>query len=130
MNAMKHSKAALVIMFCAVFIIGCGQSSDTTAMQHDNTRVNERDRNAAQPTADQQKENKTDRELTQTIRQSVMDEESFSTNAKNIKIISENGWVTLKGPVNSNEEKRSIVAKAVSATGDAAKVTDQISVEN
>ena len=99
-------------------------------MSADNTAVNERDRNAGEVTADQQKENETDRALTQKIRQSVMADESFSTYAQNIKIISQNGTVTLKGPVKSNEEKRSIVAMAVSATGDAAKVIDEITVEH
>jgi hyperosmotically inducible periplasmic protein len=128
--AMTYSKAALVLLICTVFFIGCGQNSDMTAQAPDNTRVNERDRNPAEQTADQQNENERDRDLTQKIRQLVMADETYSTNAQNIKIISHNGMVTLKGPVNTAEEKRSIVAKAVSATGDANKVTDQISVEN
>lgn len=127
---MKHSKVALVLLLCTAFFIGCGQNSDRTGASADNTAVNERDRNPGEVTADQQKENATDRELTQKIRQAVMADESFSTYAQNIKIISQNGTVTLKGPVKSNEEKRSIVAMAVSATGDAAKVIDEITVEH
>ncbi len=127
--AMKYPKAALTILFCTAFLIGCGQNPEATDLEPDNTRVNARDMDSAEPTADQQQQNATDLELTQRIRQSVMADESFSTYAKNIKIISQNGRVTLKGPVASDDEKTSIVAMAVAATGDATKVTDQISVE-
>ncbi|HUG82046.1 MAG TPA: BON domain-containing protein [Bryobacterales bacterium] len=87
-----------------------------------------RDRNIGEVTADQQSENTTDRELTAKIRQSVMADDELSTNAHNIKIISQNGAVTLKGPVDSEGERRSIVEKAVTAAGGADRVTDQISV--
>lgn len=127
---MTYTKAALVLLFCTTLFIGCGQNSDTATVEPDNTRVNERDRDSSELTADQQNQNETDLELTNKIRQSVMADKSFSTYAQNIKIISQNGMVTLKGPVNSDAEKRSIVAMAVAATGDVAKVTDQISVEN
>ena len=91
--------------------------------------MNERDRNAGEVTADQQKTNATDQEMTKKIRQSVMADKSLSTYAHNIKIISQNGTVTLKGPVKSDDEKQSLVAKAVAVAGSADKVTDQISVK-
>ena len=71
----------------------------------DNTKVNERDRNTAAPTADQQKENRPDRDITRDIRRSIMADKSLSTYAHNVKIISQNGMVTLKGPVRSDDEK-------------------------
>jgi hyperosmotically inducible periplasmic protein len=125
---MKQSKIVLTILFCAAAVIGYGQTPDpnTTA---DNTKVNKRDRSAGEVTADQQKANATDRELTKKIRQSVMADKSLSTYAHNIKIISQNGAVTLKGPVKSDDEKRAVVAKAVAVAGSADKVTDQISVK-
>ncbi len=126
---MRYSKAVLAILFCTASAIGYGQNPDTTAPQPDNTKVNKRDKNAAEATADQQKANVTDRELTKKIRQSVIADKSLSTYAHNVKIISQNGMVTLKGPVKSEDEKKSIVAMAVAATGDAGKVTDQISVK-
>lgn len=95
----------------------------------DNTKVNKRDRDAGQVTADQQKENSGDRKLTQDIRRSIMEDKSLSTYAHNVKIISQNGTVTLKGPVKSDEEKQSVIAKAVGVVGSADKVTDQISVK-
>jgi hyperosmotically inducible periplasmic protein len=124
---MKHSQIALTILFCvAAPLISYGQTSDPKA---DNTKVNKRDRNSGEVTADQQKANAADRDLTKKIRQSVIDDKSLSTYAHNIKIISQNGVVTLKGPVKSDDEKKAIVAKAVAVTGSADKVTDQMSVK-
>jgi hyperosmotically inducible protein len=123
---MKLSRIALTILFTVSAFACYGQASDTKA---DNTKVNKRDRNSGEVTADQQKVNATDRDLTKKIRQSVMADKSLSTYAHNIKIISQNGVVTLKGPVKSDDEKKAIVAKAVAVTGSADKVTDQISVK-
>jgi hyperosmotically inducible protein len=92
----------------------------------DNTRVNQRDRNKAEPTADQQKENKSDRELTKEIRRSIVKDKSLSTYAHNVKVISENGSVTLKGPVRSEDEKKAIEAKAAEVAGK--NVNSEISV--
>jgi len=122
---MKQPKIALTILFCAA--CACyGQESGTKA---DNTKVNKRDRNAGEVTAGQQKENTNDRELTAKIRRSLMEDKSLSTYAHNVKIITQNGAVTLKGPVKSDAEKKSVVEKAVAVAGSADKVTDQISVK-
>ena len=72
----------------------------------DNTKVNKRDRQAGAAMADQQKENTGDRELSAQIRRALTDEKDLSTYAHNVKIVAENGIVTLKGPVRSQEEKR------------------------
>jgi len=64
----------------------------------------------------------------QTIRKAVMDDKTLSTYAHNIKIISEHGKVTLKGPVHSQDEKNAIIAKAKDVVGDG-NVTDQITVK-
>lgn len=101
-------------------------SSQQTAP--DNTKVNERDRDKSEPTADQQKENSSDRDITQQIRQSVMKDKSLSSYAHNVKIISENGKVTLKGPVRSDEEKAAIEAKAAAIAGQD-KVTSELEVK-
>jgi osmotically-inducible protein OsmY len=107
-----------------------GQTPDQTTPTPDNTKVNQRDRNAAEATADQQKMNPADRALTRNIRRSIMADKSLSTYAHNIKIISQNGAVTLKGPVKSDDEKANVIAKAVAVAGSADKVTDQISVKH
>jgi hyperosmotically inducible periplasmic protein len=125
---MKHSKAFFTMLFCTAAVIGHAQTPDTST-KPDNTKVNKRDRNAGEATADQQKTNATDQEMTKKIRRSIMADKSLSTYAHNIKIISQNGAVTLKGPVKSNEEKEAVMAKAVVVAGSADKVTDQISVK-
>ena len=93
----------------------------------DNTKVNTRDRADNAVTADQQKENATDRNLAQKIRRSVMNDKALSTYAHNVKIVSQGGQVTLKGPVRSEEEKHTIEAKAVEVAG-AGHVVNQMSV--
>ena len=96
----------------------------------DNTRVNQRDKNPAEATADSQKMNAADRALTAKIRKAVMADKSLSTYAHNIKIISQNGTVTLKGPVRSDEEVKSLVAKAADAAGGPDKVVNQLAVKS
>ncbi|MBY0544589.1 MAG: BON domain-containing protein [Gammaproteobacteria bacterium] len=58
-----------------------------------------------------------DRNMMRRIRKAVVDDTSLSTDAQNVKIISVNGHVTLKGPVSSSEEKRKIEAKAIAVAG-------------
>lgn len=81
------------------------------------------------PTADQQKNNSADRHLTQQIRKAVVADKSLSTEAHNVKIITQNGMVTLRGQVKSDEEKKAIEQHAVDAAGSASKVNDEISVK-
>jgi hyperosmotically inducible periplasmic protein len=91
--------------------------------QADNTKNNKGD----QPTADQQKENATDRQITQRIRSAVVKDKELSTYAHNIKIITQNGEVTLKGPVRTEQEKESIESKAVGVAGNG-HVTNQLEI--
>jgi len=93
----------------------------------DNTKVNTRDRAKGAVTADQQKENAGDRELTRKIRQSLVKDKTLSTYAHNVKVIAQGGQVTLKGPVRSDEEKQSVEAKATEVAG-SGHVTNQMSV--
>jgi hyperosmotically inducible protein len=97
--------------------------------QPDNTKVNQRDKNPGEATADNQKGNADDLALTAKIRKAVMADKSLSTYAHNIKIISQNGMVTLKGPVQSDNEVKSLMAKAADAAGGAAKVVNQLAVK-
>ena len=91
-------------------------------------RVNERDRSQNEPTADQQKDNRSDRDITQQIRQSIMKDKSLSTYAHNVKIVTQDGQVTLKGPVRSEDEKKAIEAKAAEVAGDD-KVTSELNIK-
>ena len=104
------------------------QATDDTT-KPDNTSVNKRDRNPGEATADQQKMNAADRALTAKIRKSVVADKSLSTYAHNVKIISQNGTVTLKGPVHSDDEVTSIMAKASEVAGSPDKVVNQMSVK-
>jgi hyperosmotically inducible periplasmic protein len=111
---MRLSKLALgVALFCGAAAI---QAQDQPA-KPDNTKVNKRDRSKTEPTADQQKENKSDREVARSVRRAIVADKSLSTYAHNIKVIVQNGSVTLKGPVHSEEEKSAIEAKAAEVAG-------------
>jgi hyperosmotically inducible periplasmic protein len=83
----------------------------------DNTKVNARERAKGAVTADQQKENANDRDLTQKIRRALMQDKSLSTYAHNVKVIAQGGQVTLKGPVRSVQEKETVEAKALEVAG-------------
>ena len=95
----------------------------------DNTAFNKRDQSPGEATADQQKMNAADRALTAKIRKAVVADKSLSTYAHNVKIISQNGTVTLKGPVRSDDEVKSIMAKATAEAGSPDNVVNQMSVK-
>jgi len=94
------------LLACSLTLTGAAIAQDPGSTKPDNTKVNKQDRGATATTADQQKNNLTDRELTQKIRKAVIADKSLSTYAHNVKIISQNGSVTLKGPVKSEDEKK------------------------
>lgn len=102
--------------------------SGTAQVPPDNTKVNQRDRDKAQPTADQQKDNKSDRELARQVRRALVKDKSLSTYAHNVKVIAQNGVVTLKGAVRSDQEKQAVEAKATEAAGGEDKIKSEISV--
>ena len=99
--------------------------SATTAP--DNTERNVQDRSGATLTPGDQSESEADRTLTQKVRQAVVADDSLSTNAHNIKIITSNGVVTLRGPVNTAKEKATIDAKAQQIAG-ATKIDNQLEI--
>jgi osmotically-inducible protein OsmY len=103
-------------------------TQDQTAPAPDNTKTNQRDRSPNAQTADQQKDNQNDRDVTRQIRQAIMNDKNLSVYAHNVKIISQNGTVTLKGPVRSEDEKQAIEAKANAVVGSNAKVVNEITV--
>jgi hyperosmotically inducible periplasmic protein len=115
-------------------LLACGtlmlaqDSTEQSAPASDNTKMNQRDRNPNEPTADQQQNNHSDRDITQQVRQAIISDKTFSTYAHNIKVITQNGQVTLKGPVRSDDEKRAVEAKAAAIAGDG-KVTSELTVK-
>jgi hyperosmotically inducible protein len=82
-----------------------------------------------QVTADQQSSATTDRHLTAKIRKALIADKALSTYAHNVKIITQNGTVTLKGPVKSEEEKQQVASKAADAAGGSDKVDNQLTVK-
>jgi hyperosmotically inducible protein len=109
-------------------LAGAQTTDQSNAPEPDNTKVNQRDRDPNAATADQQKMNPGDRETTKQIRQAIMKDKSISSYGHNVKVITQNGMVTLKGPVRSEEEKKAIEAKAAEIAGPD-KVTDQLDVK-
>jgi osmotically-inducible protein OsmY len=100
------------------------RNQDNQQTAPDNTKKN---KDQTSPTADQQKINPSDRAITQKIRKAVHDDTSLSTYAHNIKIIAQDGKVTLRGPVRSDDEKRNLQAKAVAVAGKE-NVTNQLEI--
>jgi hyperosmotically inducible periplasmic protein len=74
-------------------------------------------------------ESEPDRTITQNVRQAVTADDSISTNGKNVKIITVDGTVTLRGPVKSEQEKTNIAAKAQQIAG-VKKVDNQLEIAN
>jgi len=95
--------------------------------QVDNSRLNERDRSGETQTSGDQSNNAEDIKLTAAIRQAIVKDDSLTTTAKNVKIITANGTVTLRGPVNSADEKTKIEQLATSAAG-GAKIDNQLEI--
>jgi hyperosmotically inducible periplasmic protein len=93
----------------------------------DNTKTNQGDANKGAVTAEQQKMNPADRNTTRQIRSAIYKDKSLSTYAHNIKVITQDGKVTLKGPVRTADEKAGIEAKAAAVVG-AENVTNQLQV--
>lgn len=119
------------VLLASIFLVsGFGPlwaQQDSSQAPADNTKVNQRDRNQSEPTADQQKENTNDRQLTQQIRRAIVKDKSLSSDAHNVKIVTQNGAVTLKGPVKSAEEKQAVESKAAEVAG-ADKVNSELQV--
>jgi hyperosmotically inducible periplasmic protein len=94
----------------------------------DNTEKNVRDRNEKTLTPPDQGGNASDRELTAAIRRAIVQDDSLSTNAHNVKIVTVDSVVTLRGPVKSAAEKAAVASKAEKATG-VKRVDNQLEVE-
>ena len=110
-----------------LLVIPVWAQQQPASTQPDNTKLNQRDRQPGEPTADQQKENTSDRDLAKQVRQSFVHDKSLSTYAHNVKVIAQGGKVTLKGPVHSEEEKNALGAKAAEIAG-ASNVDNQLDV--
>jgi osmotically-inducible protein OsmY len=104
--------------------VAVGSLALVFAQQPDNTKMNKGD----QPTADQAKNTASDRDIMQNIRKAITSDSSLSTYAHNVKVISRNGKVTLKGPVRSEDEKKLVESKATEVAG-VGNVTNELTVK-
>jgi len=129
---MNYALRLLCVLVLGLTSLGVWAQQDQSPAESttapDNTKVNKRDRDPGQATADQQSNSQGDRDLTRQIRQAIVKDKSLSSYAHNIKVITLNGEVTLKGPVNTEEEKQAIGAKAAEVVGNPDKVHNQIEV--
>jgi hyperosmotically inducible protein len=116
----------LVLLVLSIAPTVSAQSSSGST-ENDNSSINARDRSSSEPTADQQKENRSDLQMAQQIRQALVKDKSLSTYGHNIKVIAQNGKVTLKGPVHSEQEKDAIISKAAAIAGQS-NIADEIDV--
>lgn len=93
----------------------------------DNTGVNKRDRDDKTLTPMDQGESEADRKITQQVRQAVMKDGSLSFSAKNVKIITINGKVTLRGSV-KNAEERAAIERAAAQVAGTGRVDSQLEI--
>lgn len=127
----KYALFSMILILAPFIVYGAEESlSDTPAAMErsnpdnlnpenskpDNTNINKRDRDNQTLTPLDQSNTNADVKITQAIRKSIM-QQDFSTDAKNIKIITQNGEVTLRGSVNNNAEAMKIAALAKAVPG-------------
>ena len=124
---MMLMKRILLVLACLITASLAATASDDKT-EPDNTAVNERDRSRETQTSGDQSNSSADLKTTQAIRQALMKDSELSTTAKNVKIITDNGQVTLRGPVKNAQEKEKIDQLARSAAG-GAKIDDQLDIK-
>jgi len=94
----------------------------------ENTEINARDKDNTTLTPEDQKENESDIKITAEIRQAIIKNKSLSVNAQNVKIITRNGVVTLRGPVETKKESKKL-RKIAKHTPGVLKVDNQLEIK-
>jgi hyperosmotically inducible periplasmic protein len=125
---LKRTVLTLVLSSALLGLATLIMAQESPPPARDNSAVNVRDRAPGAMTADQQSNAKSDVELTRRIRRAVVKDHSLSMLAHNVKIVSANGSVTLRGPVKTEEEKTAIASKAQAIAG-AGNVNNQLEVK-
>ena len=121
-------KRILLALACLTAFGLAALTADDKTAEPDNTATNQRDRSGQTKTSGDQSNSSADLKTTQAIRQALMKDGGLSMTAKNIKIITASGQVTLRGPVKTAEEKARIDQLAKSAAG-GAKIDNQLEVK-
>lgn len=127
---MKRVLILSMVALCALPGLAAATDHDAAAQKPaDNSAKNVRDRDGTTLTpGDQAKGSDADVKITQEIRKAVVADDSLSTNAHNVKIITLGGVVTLRGPVASQAEKTKVASIAAQHAGGPTKVTNEIEV--
>lgn len=128
----KYRSVRLLPMWTALLtsssaLVWAQENGSASQTAPDNTRTNERDRSKSEATADQQKDDSSDEAITQRVRKAILQDKSLSTYAHNVKIITRDGNVILKGPVRSIGEKRVVEGKAIAVAGED-RVSSQLQI--
>ena len=121
-------KRTLLALACLSTFSLAAFAADNEKAKPDNTSTNERDRSGETKTSGDQSNSSADLKITQAIRRALMKDPELSTTAKNIKVITANGQVTLRGPVKTAQEKAKVDQIAKSAAG-GAQIDDQLEVK-
>jgi len=121
-------KRTLLALACLSVFGLAALAADNEKAKPDNTTTNQRDRSGKTKTSGDQSNSSADLKTTQAIRQALMKDGGLSTSAKNIKVITANGHVTLRGPVKTAQEKAKIDQLAKSAAG-GAQIDNQVDVK-
>ena len=121
-------KRTLVALTCLSVFSVAALAADDEEARPDNTKTNERDRSGETETSGDQSNSSADLKITQAIRRALMKDSELSTTAKNIKVITTNGQITLRGPVKTAQEKTKIDQLARSAAG-GAQIDNQLDVK-
>ena len=121
-------KRTLLALGCLSALSLAALAADNEKAKPDNTAKNERDRSSETKTSGDQSNTSADLKITQSIRRALMKDRELSTTAKNIKVITANGQVTLRGAVKNAQEKAKIDQLAKSAAG-GAQIDDQLEVK-
>src|SRR5438045_7484981 len=121
-------KRTLLALACLSALSLAAFGADNEKAKPDNTATNDRDRSGETQTSGDQSNSSADLKITQAIRRALMKDSELSTTAKNIKVVTANGQVTLRGPVKTTQEKAKVDQIARSAAG-GAKIDDHLEVK-
>lgn len=123
---MKHRIIAVSFALAVAALAPQARAGDYAP---DNTGSNARDRSGSTLTTGDQSNSKQDLAITQEVRKAIVADDKLSTNAHNVKVITDGGVVTLRGPVNSSAEKAKVMAAAEQVAG-VKRVDNQLEVTN
>lgn len=121
-------RSAVLLCVGAVGIVATATANTSSSAEPDNTKRNSREYGTNEVSPFDQGNSEADLKTTQEIRKAVLRQEGLSAYARNVKIITRDGQVVLRGPVRTAEEKASIELAARQVAGEA-NVRSQLEVK-